>query len=75
MANAELVGAALSDRASLSRFLIIGVVLAPEAEARNEDAIPDHASSDSLVADVVIAAVAFSDVSVSSDCVNIAINV
>jgi len=70
VANAELVRAPLSDRASLGCFLIIGVVLAPEAEARREDTIPDHASSASLVAGVFIATVAFSDVSVSSDCVN-----
>jgi len=73
VATAELDEAALSNLDSLGCFLIIGVVF-PEAEARNEDTIPDHASSDSLVAGVVIAAVASSGISVSSGCVNTAIN-
>jgi len=74
MVTAERDEDALPDRASLGSLLVIGVVLAPEAEARNEDAIPDQASSDSLVAAVVVAALAFSDISVSSGCVKIAIN-
>lgn len=73
--TAELDEAALPEGASLGSFLINGVVLGPEAEARNEDAISDHASSDSLVADIVVAALAFTDISTSSGCVNIAINV
>jgi len=69
----ERDGVAISDPASSTYLLITGVVLGPEA--RNEVAIPDHASSSCAVAGIVVAALAFSDVWISSGSINIAINI